>query len=221
MPLDQQRQDRLKRHAVKRIVRVVVHSAKNLAIQQASIHRHRRIDINRPQVNSTCEASDIVESCLTQNFSDFETSHSLMTMNNDGRRFMFPKRIDMLRKRLHRDMNRTCDLCEISLGNRAAIDQHNDLTSSAAAMKISRRDFPFGVEWIAAGKAVFAWIIGQVCHCSQDSSEQTLSQINLDTSHDTACNLRQSQPKFVTSPQSLRLNSPACAPVRLLSFPQP
>ena len=27
MPLDQQRQDRLKRHAVKRIVRVVVHSA--------------------------------------------------------------------------------------------------------------------------------------------------------------------------------------------------
>ena len=27
MPLDQQRQDRLKRHAVKRIVRVVVHIA--------------------------------------------------------------------------------------------------------------------------------------------------------------------------------------------------
>ena len=72
MPLDQQRQDRLKRHAVKRIVRVVVHSAENLAIQQASIHRHRRIDIDRPQVNSTCEASDIVESCLTQNFSDFQ-----------------------------------------------------------------------------------------------------------------------------------------------------
>ena len=221
MPLDQQRQDRLKRHAVKRIVRVVVHSAKNLAIQQASIHRHCRIDIDRPQVNSTSKTAHIVESRLTQNFSDFETSHSLMTMNDDGRRFMFPKRIDMLRKRLHRDMNRTCDLCEISLGNRAAIDQHNDLTSSAAAMKISRRDFPFGVEWIAAGKAVFAWIIRQVCHCSQDSSEQTLSQINLDTSHDTACNLRQSQPKFVTSPQSLRLDSPACAPVRLLSFPQP
>ena len=71
MPLDQQRQDRLKRHAVKRIVRVVVHSAKNLAIQQASIHWNSRIDVNRPQVNSTCEASDIVESCLTQNFSDF------------------------------------------------------------------------------------------------------------------------------------------------------
>ena len=221
MPLDQQRQDRLKRHAVKRIVRVVVHSAKNLAIQQASIHRHCRIDIDRPQVNSTCEASDIVESCLTQNFGDFQTPHSLMTVDDNRSSFVFSQRIDMLRKRLHRDMNRTCDLCEISLGIRAAIDQHNDLTSSAAAMKFSRRDFPFGVEWIAAGKAVFAWIIGQVCHCSQDSSEQTLSQINLDTSHDTACNLRQSQPKFVTSLQSLRLDSPACAPVRLLSFPQP
>ena len=113
MPLDQQRQDRLKRHAVKRIVRVVVHSAKNLAIQQASIHRHCRIDIDRPQVNSTCEASDIVESCLTQNFGDFQTPHSLMTVDDNRSSFVFSQRIDMLRKRLHRDMNRTCDLCAI------------------------------------------------------------------------------------------------------------
>ncbi len=107
MAFDQQRQDRLKRHAVKRIVRVFVHSAKNLAIQQASIHRHRRIDIDRPQVNSTCEASDIVESRLPQDLGDFQTPHSLMTVDDNRRCFMFPQRIDMLRKRLHRDMNRT------------------------------------------------------------------------------------------------------------------
>ena len=156
MPLDQQRQDRLKRHAVKRIVRVFVHSAKNLAIQQASIHRHCRIDIDRPQVNSACKTAHIVESRLPQNFSDFETSHSLMTVNDDGRCFMFPQRIDILRKRLHRHVDRARDLCKFSLGDRSAIDQHKNLTSSSAAMKLSRRDFPFGVEWIAAGKAVFA-----------------------------------------------------------------